>query len=113
YKGGAPAMIDLIAGQISVVFAPTQTGLPQARAGRVRALAVTSAERIPAEPQLPTIAESGVPGYEAANWFAVIGPRGVPQPVVGRMNREINRAIRLPDVVERAAAGGLPPGGRT
>ena len=113
YKGGAPAMIDLVAGQISVVFAPTQTGLPQARAGRVRALAVTSAERLPAEPRLPTIAESGVPGYEVINWFGVIGPKGVPRAVVDRMNREIDRAVRLPDVVERLAADGLAPVGGT
>jgi tripartite-type tricarboxylate transporter receptor subunit TctC len=107
YKGGGPAMIDLIAGQIQIVFAPTQTGLPQARAGRVRALAVTSAERLAAEPQIPTIAESGVPGYEVVNWFGVLGPKGVPRTVVERMNREIARAVRLPDVVERLSADGL------
>jgi tripartite-type tricarboxylate transporter receptor subunit TctC len=111
YKGGAPAMIDLISGQIQIVFAPTQTGLPQARAGRVRALAVTSAERLAAEPQLPTVAESGVPGYEVVNWFGILGPRGVPRPAVERMNREIDRAVRLPDVVERLAADGLVPVG--
>jgi tripartite-type tricarboxylate transporter receptor subunit TctC len=109
YKGGGPAMIDLISGQVSVVFAPAQTGLPQARAGRVRVLAVTSAERIPAEPQLATVAESGVPGYEVVNWFAFIGPKGVPRTIVERLNREINRAVRLPDVVERLAADGLAP----
>ena len=111
YKGGGPAMIDLIAGQVSVVFAPAQTGLPQARAGRVRALAVTSAERIPAEPTIPTVAESGVPGYEVVNWFAFIGPKGVPRAVVERLNREIDRAVHLPDVVERLAADGLAPVG--
>jgi len=109
YKGGAPAMIDLISGQIQIVFAPAQTGLPQARAGRVRALAVTSAQRLAAEPQIPTIAESGVPGYEAVNWFAIIGPKGVPRAIVERMNREIARAVRLPDVVERLSADGLVP----
>ena len=111
YKGGGPAMIDLIAGQVSVVFAPAQTGLPQARGGRVRALAVTSAERIPAEPKIPTVAESGVPGYEVVNWFAFIGPKGVPRTIVERLNREINRAVNLPDVVERLAADGLAPVG--
>jgi len=111
YKGGAPAMIDLIAGQISIVFAPAQTGLPQARAGRVRALAVTSAERVPSEPGLPTIAESGVAGYEVVNWFAILGPKGVPRTVVERMNREIDRAVRLPDVAERLSADGLAPVG--
>jgi tripartite-type tricarboxylate transporter receptor subunit TctC len=109
YKGGGPAMIDLISGQVSVVFAPAQTGLPQARAGRVRALAVTSAERVPAEPQLATVAQSGVPGYEVVNWFAFIGPKGVPRTIVERLSREINRAVRLPDVVERLAADGLAP----
>ena len=111
YKGGGPAMIDLIAGQVSVVFAPAQTGLPQARAGRVRALAMTSAERVPAEPQIPTVAESGVPGYEVVNWFAFIGPKGVPRTIVERLNREINRVVHLPDVVERLSGDGLAPVG--
>ena len=113
YKGGGPAMIDLISGQVSVVFAPAQTGLPQARAGRVRVLAVTSAERIPAEPQLATVAESGVPGYEVVNWFAFIGPKGVPRTIVERLNREINRAVRLPDVVERLCRRRPRPARRT
>jgi len=77
----------------------------------VRALAVTSAERIPAEPTIPTVAESGVPGYEVVNWFAFIGPKGVPRAVVERLNREIDRAVHLPDVVERLAADGLAPVG--
>lgn len=113
YKGGGPAMIDLIAGQIQIVFAPAQTGLPQARAGRVRALAVSSAGRLAAEPQIPTIAESGVAGYEVVNWFGVLGPKGVPRTAVDRMNREIARAVRLPDVVERLSADGLVPVGGT
>ena len=113
YKGGAPAMIDLISGQVSIVFAPVQTGLPQARAGRVRALAVTSAERIPAAREIPTIAESGVPGYEVVNWFGILGPKGIPRPIVERMNREINRAVHMPEVVERLAADGLAPLGGT
>jgi tripartite-type tricarboxylate transporter receptor subunit TctC len=86
YKGGGPAMIDLIAGQVSVVFAP-------------------------AEPKIPTVAESGVPGYEVVNWFAFIGPKGVPRTIVERLNREINRAVHLPDVAERLSADGLAPVG--
>jgi tripartite-type tricarboxylate transporter receptor subunit TctC len=113
YKGGAPALTDLIAGQISLIFAPVQTALPQAKAGRVRALAVTTAERVTAEPDIPTIAESGVPGYEATNWFAIIGPKGMPRPIVDRLNRELSRAIRLKDVEERMRADGVSPVGGT
>lgn len=111
YKGGAPALTDLIAGQISLVFTPVQTALPQAKTGRVRALAVTSAERISAEPELPTIAESGVPGYEATNWFGIIGPKGLPQAVVDRINGEVARAVRTKDVEERLRTDGISPVG--
>ena len=76
YKGGAPAMTDLMAGQISLVFATPQVGLQQAKAGRIRALAVTTATRIAAEPNIPTIAEAGVPGYDVSNWHGLIGPKG-------------------------------------
>jgi tripartite-type tricarboxylate transporter receptor subunit TctC len=109
YKGGAPALTDLIAGQVSLVFSPMQISLAQAKAGRVRALAVTTAERVAAEPDIPTIAESGVPGYEATNWFGMIGPKGVPRPVVERLNRELVKAVRLKDVEERMYADGISP----
>ena len=111
YKGGGPALVDLIAGNIQLVFATTQTGLAQAGAGRVRALAVTTPQRIAAAPQIPTIAESGVPGYEVTNWHGLIGPKGVPAPVVERVNGEFNRILRLKDIADRLEAAGVTPAG--
>jgi tripartite-type tricarboxylate transporter receptor subunit TctC len=113
YKGGGPAMTDLIAGQIQLVFATSQVGLPQAKAGRLRALAVTTPERIAAEPDLPTIAESGVPGYEVTNWHGLIGPKGLPRAVVERLNGEMNKILRLKEMEERMQADGVSPAGGT
>ncbi len=113
YKGGAPAMTDLIAGQISLVFATAQVGLAQAKAGRIRALAVTTRERIAAEPNIPTIAESGVPGYDVSNWHGLIGPRGLPRPVVERLNGEVGKIIRGKDMEERLRGDGVSPTGGT
>ena len=113
YKGGALALTDVIAGQIQLVFATSQTGLPQVKAGRLRALAVTTPERIAAEPGLPTIAESGVPGYEVTNWHALIGPKGLPRAVVERLNSEMNKILRLKETEERLQADGVSPAGGT
>ena len=113
YKGGGPALTDVIAGQIQLVFATSQTGLPQAKAGRLRALAVTTPERIAAEPDLPTIAESGVPGYEVTNWHALIGPKGLPRAVVERLNAETAKILRLKEMEERMQADGISPAGGT
>ena len=113
YKGGGPALTDVIAGQIQLVFATSQTGLPQAKAGRLRALAVTTPERIAAEPDLPTIAESGVPGYEVTNWHALIGPKGMPRAVVERLNAETAKILRLKEMEERMQADGISPAGGT
>ena len=113
YKGGGPALQDLIAGHIQLVFATSQTSLPQAKAGRLRAIAVTTPERISAEPSLPTIAESGVPGYEVINWLAMIGPKGLPRAVVDRLNGEINSIMKQKDFAERLEASGVSPGGGT
>src|ERR1043166_7077950 len=113
YKGGAPALIDLVAGQISLVFTPPQTALPQVKSGRLRAIAVTTAERIAAEPAIPTIAESGVPGYEVTNWHGLIGPKGVPRAIVERINGELARSLSLKDMQERLQADGMTPTGGT
>jgi tripartite-type tricarboxylate transporter receptor subunit TctC len=113
YKGGGPALQDLIAGHIQLVFATSQTSLPQAKAGRLRALAVTTPERIAAEPSLPTIAESGVPGYEVINWLAMIGPKGLPRAVVDRLNGETNTILKQKEFGERLEASGVSPGGGT
>jgi len=114
YKGGGPALIDVIAGQIQLVFATPQAGLPQVKAGRVRAIAVTMSERMSTAPDIPTAAESGVPGYEVTNWHGMIGPKGLPRPVVDRLNAEVNKMMKSRDMEEKfhangvIAAGGAP-----
>jgi tripartite-type tricarboxylate transporter receptor subunit TctC len=113
YKGGGPAMTDLLAGQIQLVFATAPVGLPQVKAGRLRALAVTTSERVPAEPSIPTVAESGVPRYEVTNWHGLIGPKGLPRPVVERLNNEMTKIIRQNEMEERLQSNGLAPAGGT
>jgi tripartite-type tricarboxylate transporter receptor subunit TctC len=113
YKGGAPALTDLMAGQISLVFATPQTGLPQVKAGRIRALAVTTATRIAAEPNIPTIAEAGVPGYDVSNWHALIGPKALPRAIVERMNGEVTKIIRSREMEDRLRGDGVSPAGST
>ena len=111
YKGGGPALTDVIAGQISLVFSPPQTGLPHVKAGRVRAIGMTSATRIPTEPDIPTLAESGVLGYEATNWHAMIGPKGLPRAVVERINGEVRKIVAQKDMENTLHASGVFPGG--
>ena len=113
YKGGGPALTDLIAGQIQLVFVTPQTGLPQAKAGRIRVLAVTTSTRLAAEPAIPTIAEAGVPGYEVSNWHAMIGPKGLPRAVVERLNGEVNRIIKSKDMEDRLRGDGVTAAGGT
>jgi tripartite-type tricarboxylate transporter receptor subunit TctC len=113
YKGGSPALMDVIAGNIYLNFATPQTGLRQAKAGRVRPLAVTSATRLAAAPDIPTIAESGVPGYEVVNWQALIGPKGLPRAIVERINGVVNQALASRDMEEKLQADGVSPAGGT
>ena len=113
YKGGAPALTDLLAGQVALVFATPQVGLQQVKAGRLRALAVTTADRIAAEPGIPSIAEAGVPGYDVSNWHALIGPKGVPRAIVERINTEVLKIVHMKDVEERMHADGVSPTGTT
>ncbi len=113
YKGGGPAMTDLLAGHIQLVFATAPVGLPQAKAGRLRALGISTMERIPAEPGIPTIAEAGVPGYEVTNWHGLIGPKGLPRPVVERLNAEMAKILKLKEMEERLQSDGLAPVGGT
>jgi len=111
YKGGGPALTDLIAGQIQVVFATPQAGLPQVKAGRVRAIAVTTGERLAAAPDIPTVAESGVPDYEVTNWHGLIGPKGLPHAIVEELNREVNKAIKAKDLETKLQANGVSAAG--
>lgn len=100
YKGAPQATQDLIAGQVQMQFPTIPVVLPLIKAGRLRAIGVTSVKRAPALPELPTIAESGVPGYEAVSWYGVLGPAGLPREIVARMNAEIGRILRQPEIVE-------------
>jgi tripartite-type tricarboxylate transporter receptor subunit TctC len=107
YKGRAQAIPDLVGGRITMIFDNMPSALPLVKAGEVRAIAVTSATRSPAAPNIPTIAESGVPGFEATSWFALYAPAGLPKDVQARINAETIRVMALPDVKEKLAALGL------
>ena len=113
YRGGAPAITDLIAGHVDVMFESLQSIAPFARDGKVRALGVSGATRSPAFPELPTIAEAGVPGYLAPTWTGVIAPSGVPRPVVDKLNSAINRALTSESFKEKFAKIGDEPAGGT
>ena len=107
YKGGAPAMLDLLAGNLQCIFATVSTAITYVKAGRIRPLAVTSAKRAEQFPDIPTIAESGVPGYTVDNWYGFFAPRGTPKPIITKLHAEINRILLLPDVKERLAGLGI------
>ncbi len=107
YKGNAQAMTDLIAGQESLSFPTTPSAMPHVQSKRLRALGVTSAQRAAGLPDIPTIAESGLPGYDASAWYGVLAPAGTPSPVVAKLQSEIHAALRAPDVGDRLAAQGL------
>jgi tripartite-type tricarboxylate transporter receptor subunit TctC len=107
YKGGAAAMNDLLGGRIDMVFSSAATALPQMKAGRVRGLAVTTKKRSPLVPDLPTIAESGLPGYEAANWYGMVVPIKTPQPVIERLNAAVVKVLNDPETKSVLANQGL------
>jgi tripartite-type tricarboxylate transporter receptor subunit TctC len=113
YRGGAAATNDLIAGRVQLMFESLNSIAPHAKSGTVRALAVTGERRSPGFPELPTVAEAGVPGYAAPTWSGVIGPIGIPRPVVDKLNAAINRAIKTPAFMERFALIGDEPAGGT
>jgi tripartite-type tricarboxylate transporter receptor subunit TctC len=101
YKGSAPAMTDLLGGQVQLMFSDAPTALPHIKSGRVRALGVASPKRSALVPDLPTIAESGVKGYEAYSWAGVVAPAGTPAPIVAKLNADISKALSQPDVKQR------------
>ena len=113
YKGGAPAIADLISGQVQLMFESTNSIAPHVKAGRVRALAVTGARRATSLPEVPTLIEAGVQGYEVTAWTGVIGPAGLPRPILERLNRAVNAVIAEPLVKERLAQLGSEGGGGT
>ena len=104
YKGGAPAMADLVGGQIPLTFSVLLTALPQIKADRIVALAVTSGTRQAVLPEVPTLTESGYPGFDTADWWALVGPAGMPADIVAKLNAEINRMLQQRDVKERFAS---------
>ncbi|NYI02694.1 Bug family tripartite tricarboxylate transporter substrate binding protein [Cupriavidus plantarum] len=110
YKGGAPMMTDIIAGQIQMAIETSPSAYPHIKSGKVRALAVTSAKRSPAYPGLPTVAESGVPGYEVVTWYALMAPRGTPEPIKQRAGAELAKVLKQPDVVKRFDEQGVSAG---
>ena len=107
YKGTGPATVDLIGGQIQTMFMGTLSAAPLVKAGRLRALAVTSLQRRPETPEQPTVAETIVPGFEASEWFGVIGPAGLPKALLGRIHSELSRAVNHPETKERLLAEGM------
>jgi tripartite-type tricarboxylate transporter receptor subunit TctC len=109
YKGGGPMIVDVVAGQVPVTFGTAASVSPHTKSGRLRGLAVTGGQRSATLPDLPTIAESGVPGYEMLNWLGLFAPTGTPRAVVEKLNSEVLRIMRLPDVRERLNAQGSEP----
>ena len=106
YKGSAPAVADILAGQVTLLFGTMGDVVPHIRAGKLRALAVTGARRIPALPDVPTMIEAGVPGYEAVAWFGVMAPAATPRPIVLKLNQDIARTMQMPDVLDKITAQG-------
>ncbi len=109
YKGAALALTDVISGQVQLLFPSLPTALPQIKAGRVKALAVTSTKRSAALPEIPTVAESGVAGYEATNWYGVLAPAATPKHIVAKLNAEILQALRSTDVTDAVSRQGADP----
>jgi tripartite-type tricarboxylate transporter receptor subunit TctC len=106
YKGSAGVMADVMSGQIALTMDNIPPYLPQVKAGKLRALAVSPAKRTPAAPDIPTVAEAGVPGYDSGAWFGLVAPAGTPKPIVDKLAAETQRILKLPDVRERISALG-------
>jgi tripartite-type tricarboxylate transporter receptor subunit TctC len=109
YKGGAPAMSDLLGNQLPSIFAAAPTAVPQVKAGKIRAIATTGAARSLFFPDVPTVAESGYPGYEATNWYAYVAPAKTPRDIIMRLNREIVAILNAPDAKDQFFASGVEP----
>ena len=111
YKGTSPALTDTISGQTDIFFSSTATALPHVKSGRLRAIAVTGAKRLPAEPEVPTIAESGVRGFDVLLWHGLIGPKNLPRPVVERINGEVNKMLKSKETAAQLETDGVAPAG--
>ena len=113
YKGSTPALADLVGGQTSMMFDPIASSKPYLESGRLRAIAVTTAQRSVSAPELPTVAESGLPGYEAMPWLGIVAPAGTPKPVVDLLYKEVGEVLKLQDVKDRFKSLGLDIIGNT
>jgi tripartite-type tricarboxylate transporter receptor subunit TctC len=113
YKGTGQALTDLLAGQVDLLFAPSQTVLSHVKAGKLKALAVTGIRRSETLPDLPTVAEAGLPGYQAVGWFGLLAPAATPKPVVDRLSADVNRVLADSDVRAKMRALGADPGGNS
>jgi tripartite-type tricarboxylate transporter receptor subunit TctC len=113
YKGLAPALADLLSGEVQLMFSSMVAIIPHIKAGKLRALAVTGRKRSPLLPEVPTIAESGLPGYEAGSWYGILAPAGTPRDIVMKLNAEIVKALKQPEVRERLANEGAEAIGGT
>ena len=113
YKGTGPALTDTLAGQTDVFFSSTATALPHIQAGKLRAIAVTTSKRIPALPDVPTVAESGLPGYDVVLWHGLIGPKGMPKAVVERINGDVTKSLKLKETADSLKNDGVAPAGGT
>jgi len=113
YKGTGQALTDLLAGQVDLLFAPSQTVLAHVKAGRLKALAVTGAKRSETLPEVPTVAESGLPGYQAVGWFGLLAPAATPRAIVQKLSADVNRVLAQADTRAKMLAMGAEPGGNT
>jgi|SRR5687768_13578090 tripartite-type tricarboxylate transporter receptor subunit TctC len=113
YKGSAPSLTALLSGEVDLSYENSLITLPHLKSGRVKALAVTGSQRSPLLPQLPTIAEAGLPGYNASGWYGLLAPAATPKPVIARLHAEAVKALRMPDMVERLAGQGAEPIGNS
>ncbi len=111
YKGGGSSVIDTVAGRVQMFFSTIPAALPHLKSGKLRALAVTSKHRVEMVPDVPTVDESGLPGFEVVGWFGIFAPTGTPKTVIVKLNESINVVLKMPDIRERLARQGLIPGG--
>ena len=111
YKGGNQALNDTISGQVAMYFPGVPVALPMVKAGKVRAFATTGAKRLPALPDVPTVAEAGIPGYQVILWYGLLGPAGLPTDITNKIQADVARVLKMPDVAERLAALGVEPVG--
>jgi tripartite-type tricarboxylate transporter receptor subunit TctC len=113
YKGLSPAMVDLLAGQVQIMFSSSVAIMPSVQAGKLKVLGVTSPKRMPSLPNVPTIAEEGLAGYETGSWYGILAPAGTPPEIVNRLSLEINKAIQNPEVRSKLSGEGAEPVGST